>query len=159
MPEEWNEVLERCLRRAGAWRQPPNCNFQDWMEEMRAQGAAAGWQAVCEFDSTREVPREAFLYQRIMAALLGRYRQDWAVGLHCIAWEEANRMATEEPLPYIDLYAALALLEEEDRCLLTQLYWQRETEAEVARDRSISQQAVSKRKLLLLKRLRSYLDS
>lgn len=158
MPGEWTEVLERCLRRVSAWRIPPNCTYYDWMEEMRAQGAAAGWQAVCEFDATREILREAFVYQRIMAGLLTRYRQDWAVALHCIAWDEANDLPTAEMLPYTDLYTALALLGEGDRGLLTQLFWKRETEAEIARARHVSQQAVSKRKRTVLKTLRIYLD-
>jgi DNA-directed RNA polymerase specialized sigma24 family protein len=159
MPEEWTQVLERCLRRVSVWRIPPNCTYYDWMEEMRAQGAAVGWQALCEFDPAREIPRDAFVYQRIMAGLLTRYRQDWTVALHCTSWEEANPLPTVETLPDMDLYAALALLGEGDRGLLTQLFWQRETEAEIARTRHISQQAVSKRKRTVLKMLRHYLES
>jgi hypothetical protein len=158
MSVEWTEILERCLRRVSSWRIPPNCNYHDWKEEMRAQGAAAGWEAICEFDETREVPRDAFIYQRIMAGLLARYRQDWAVGLHCIAWEETNHLSSEM-FPDVDLSVALSLLEEGDRSLMTQLFWMRETEAEIAQARKISQQAVSKRKRTVLKTLRTYLDS
>ncbi len=159
MSTEWTAILERCLRRVSFWHIPPNCNFYDWMEEMRAQGAAIGWQAVVEFDTSRGIPRDAFLYQRIMAGLLARYRQDWAVAVHCIAWEDANNLAIKERLPDIDLYVALSLLGEQDRGLLTQLFWKRETEAEIAQAHKVSQQAVSKRKHTVLKTLRTYLDT
>ncbi len=162
MPVEWKVVLDRCLRRISVWRPPPNCNHQDWMEEMRAQGAAAAWQAVCDFDPKRGVPPSAFLRQRVLTSLLTRYRQDWSHALHCVEWEgSAPSAAPQEPpeLSHVDLYAALDQLCDRDRRLLLHLYWDQHTEAEIAASRQISQQAISKRKRLLLKTLRSYMES
>ncbi len=162
MPEEWSDVLDRCLRRIRTWRVPPNCSYQDWMEEMRAQGAAAAWQAVCEFDPDRGVPLSAFLHRRVLTSLLTRYRQDWSYALHCVEWNEALASCEDsDPLleaAHSDLYAALALLRERDRRLVTHLFWRQYTEAEIAQSSHISQQAISKRKRVVLKTLRTYLE-
>ena len=56
-------------------------------------------------------------------------------------------------LSYEVLYSALASLAEPDRRLIEQLYWEDQTEAEVAQQLAITQQAVSKRKRAILTRL------
>src|SRR5579871_2071177 len=82
LPPNYAEVLGCCLKRLNSWRIPPNWSASDWLKEIKAIGTAAAWQAEGEFDPSRGVPVAAFLYQRILARVFTRYRQEWAYALH-----------------------------------------------------------------------------
>jgi DNA-directed RNA polymerase specialized sigma subunit len=56
------------------------------------------------------------------------------------------------------LHQGLAKLAEQDRWLIERLFWEGQTEAEVAKEIGISQPAVSKRKCAILRELRYRLD-
>jgi hypothetical protein len=66
-----------CLRHISHWRVPPNWSHRDWSCEIRAQTAAAAWQAACDYDASRGVPFEAFVRERVNESALGRYRREW----------------------------------------------------------------------------------
>jgi RNA polymerase sigma factor (sigma-70 family) len=156
----WREVLSRCLGQARRWQVPPRWARADWGEELQAEAAVAAWQAVCHFDPQRGLPLHAYIRSRVKFHLLDRYRKEWAyarrMGL-------AGQSPPPEPesRPEFDadeLREALARLADRDRKLLTLLFTKGRSEAEVAEHLGISQQAVSKRKLAILHRLRLLLD-
>jgi RNA polymerase sigma factor (sigma-70 family) len=177
MKTSWDETLALCLARAKRWRTPPNWSVPDWHDELFAHAAAAGCQAEAEFDPSRNVPFCAFAYQRIMARLLTRYRQEWSYGLRNLSADDDAPQAASDPPASLTakcplcadrfdcakcrepLLSAVASLSPEDRALLQELWWQEKTEAEVARRLGVSQQAVNKRKRSLLKNLRRRLES
>ena len=74
-------VLERCFSRICCWRTPPNWSNREWIEEIKAHAIAASCRAICEYDATRGVPLEAFVYQRVIARVLTRHRQEWNYAL------------------------------------------------------------------------------
>ena len=80
--DEWEAIWPRCWRRIHSWRVPPRWNPLDWWDEARAEAALAACAAALDFDPTLGVPRAAFLYQRILAGVWTRYRQEWAYGRH-----------------------------------------------------------------------------
>jgi len=154
------QTRNNCLPRIRRWTTPPNYSATDWIEEIKALCSAAAWQGVCEFDPERGVPLSAFVYQRVMARALARYRQEWAYGLRfpCEV-DEAAALQTSEaatvPTRSNDaLCMALARLGEADRRLLKQLFWEGASEADIAQEMVLSQQAVNKRKRAALLKLR-----
>jgi RNA polymerase sigma factor (sigma-70 family) len=127
---------------------------------LRAEAAVAAWQAVCNFDPERGLPMDAYVRSRVMFHLLDRYRKEWA-------YARRTSLAGQSPLPEpesrqqfdaADLLEALSRLGDRDRELLALLFSNGRSEAAVAADLGISQQAVSKRKLAILHRLRLMLD-
>src|SRR4051794_19783258 len=78
---EWSAVLSHCIKRARRWREPPGWSAGDWLEEVRAEAAAAAWQASRIFDPDRGVPRYAFLRRRVLHRLLEWYRKEWNFAL------------------------------------------------------------------------------
>ena len=139
---------------------------------MRAHGAAAALHAVCDYDPSRCVLFSAFLYQRVMASALTRYRQEWAYALHCVSEVEEDgdrghnvkaalymgEACLAPTLVYESLRCALSRLSEPNCWLIKQLFWEECTEAEIAEKLGISHQAVSKRKGVILQDLRNWLD-
>ena len=162
---DWTDGLDSALRRVCAWRVPPQWSLCDWFEEIKAQGAAAAWKAVCDFDPCRGVPFTAFVHQRVLRGALTRYRQEWRYALRCSCHPgDEERAKRHQDSLYSSaalelLRHALASLPEPDRRLIEQLFWEGKTEAEIATTLGISQQAVSKRKQAMLRDLFSYLHN
>jgi DNA-directed RNA polymerase specialized sigma24 family protein len=133
---------------------------------MRALGITVAWGAWRDYDPSRGVPLSAFIYLRVMAGALTRYRQEWCYASHCLNQtdgEEHERMSTMGYSSYPHavrelLHCALARLPDSGQRLVEQLFWQGDTETEVARHLGISHQAVSKRKRVLLRDLRECFD-
>ena len=153
-------VLERCLRRIRRWAVPPNWSRPDWLEEAQACGALAACQADRDFDPLRGIPFDGFVYTRVMAAALTRYRQEWSYAGHCPsqAYDCPGQMVIADLAEQLQAQTSarelLGLLAEQDRWLLEQAFWHQATEAHIARLLGISQQAVSKRKAALLATLK-----
>jgi RNA polymerase sigma factor (sigma-70 family) len=133
---------------------------------MRQVLRIALWQAECAFDPALGIPRAAFLYCRLMARVLTRYRQEWRYGLHfhspCADHPEASRApieATCEPPPCDDLADAMAALPEHSRRLILMLFWEERSEREVAEALGLSQPAIHKRKQCILGLLRRWLEA
>lgn len=150
--EPWQTAVRRCLRRVATWKTPPNWSHDDWMEEMCAEAEVSAWSLYREVASCgQEEPPLQCIYQHALNACLQRYRQEWRYTLHCpCSLDVIERSETR----CADLYAALDSLPEGDRRLLHQLFWERCTETELARQQGVSVQAVSKRKQAALKKLR-----
>lgn len=164
-------TLQHCFHRIRSWRVPPNWSERDWSEEMEALVTAAACQAEFDFDPVRQVPLGGFVYSRVMARALTRYRQEWAYALRflCendtdglslttangVAWAEQAAIALVSD--YESLRHALERLSEADRKLIHELFWEKCTQTELARKRRMSQQAVSLRKRSILNRLRDWL--
>jgi RNA polymerase sigma factor (sigma-70 family) len=169
-------LLNGCFKRIFGWRVPPNWSEVDWREEIRAHVLAAVCEAICDFDSSRRVPLAAFVYQRAIARVYTRFRQEWAYGLRCISVPDGfvadgghlllpgqSRVqyveSTVEPnSAYQALREALGSLSEPDHQLIMQLFWKGKTEAFVAEALGISRQAVSKRKRAVIQKLRAWLE-
>jgi RNA polymerase sigma factor (sigma-70 family) len=147
------------VRRIRAWRVPPRWSPADWWEEAEAQGIAAAWRAMCDYDPSRGVPLEAFLHQRILFGIRTRYRQEWAYALH-LGTEDTTESIAAVPdhSPTLDeclnhLRADHPPLGDLDRRLIERLFWEGWTEAEAARELGVSQSAISRRKSKLIRYL------
>jgi len=183
---ELNTTLRACFRRVRSWRLPRNWSSSDWSEEIIAIEAASACQAELEFDPKHQIPFGAFVYHRVMARCLTRYRQEWTYALRFSSDSAAGPVsgasvddgsekvcesapgepAVQDPessinstFSYEVLYSALASLDDSDRRLIEQLYWEDQTEAKVAQQLAITQQAVSKRKRAVLVRLKMRLSA
>ena len=129
-----------------------------------AEVASSSWQAMCNFDPPRGIPLSTFVYQRVMASALTRYRREWAYAVRCVSQsgeEGYGDRVGDSIYPravHEQLRRSLARLSPTDKWLIEQLFWEGRTEAEVAEALGISQQAVSKRKRSILQGLRCWLD-
>ena len=156
-------VLPACLRRVARWRTPPNWSRAEWTREVGAQARLAACVAKAEYDASRGVPLAAFLYQRVLTGVLTRYRQEWAFAVHCshavssvdLVESPADSPRTPTADELVDCIRII--LPRADRALLLAIFWQNRSEASISRNLGISQQAVSKRKRSLLRRLRRQL--
>ena len=161
----WSDIWAACWRRICEWKVPPHWSAGDWMEELQAQGAAAAWQALGDFDTTRGVPLQVYLRQRVLTSVLTRSRQEWSYALHCalkINADDGRGAIKEDEYPeaamFETLRQGLAKLAERDRWLIERLFWEGQTEAKVAEKLGISQAAVNKRKCAILRALRLRFD-
>ncbi len=127
---------------------------------MRAQGAAAALQAVGAYDRSRGVPFSAFVRQRVMSGAFTRYRREWRYAIRCVSPPDESehgsvtRDSSCSAGVLESLRFALSRLTELDKRVIEQLFWEGNTEAEIAQRLGISQQAVSRRKKLILHDLR-----
>ena len=156
-------IVDSSLRRIFKWRVPPNWSISEWRNEMRAEAACAVWQAVCDYDPSLGVPFDAFAYQRVLTKTLTRYRQEWTYALRLAQVNKPEELDTRKlgsavsTLPADWPRSALATLTKSDRWLIEQLFLRGRTEATIATETGITQQAVNKRKSMILLRLRGYM--
>ena len=156
-------VVDSSLRRIFKWRVPPNWSISEWRNEMRAEAGCAAWQAVCDYDPSLGVPFDAFAYQRVLTKTLTRYRQEWTYALRVPQGREQegsdSRMLDFAVPAVLDDWprSALATLTKSDRWLVEELFLRGRTEATIATETGITQQAVNKRKSMILLRLRGYM--
>ena len=156
-------ILDSSLRRIFRWRVPPNWSISDWRNEMRAEAACAAWQAVCDYDPSLGVPFNAFARQRVLTSTLTRYRREWTYALRVPQGREPedsdSRILNFAVPAVLDDWPrpALARLTKSDLWLVEQLFLRGRTEATIATETGITQQAVNKRKSMILLRLRGYM--
>jgi RNA polymerase sigma factor (sigma-70 family) len=120
----------------------------------------AACEALRAFEPGRLVPLDAFLYRRVIESVWSCYRQEWTFGRRFRPDESLpDRAATEPGRPDPELLDRLAdilqTLDEGERRLISQLFWDGRPEDQVAFDLGVSRQAVNKRKQKLLRRLRA----
>jgi hypothetical protein len=157
-------VSDTCLRRIFRWRVPPNWSVSDWRNEMRAEAACAAWQAVCDYDPSLGVPFGAFAHQRVLTGTLTRCRQEWAYALRLAPEydpESSDSRGLDSAVSAVfDAWPghALARLSKSDLWLVEQLFLRDRTEADIATQIGITQQATSKRKRAIVMRLKRYID-
>jgi DNA-directed RNA polymerase specialized sigma subunit len=148
----------------------------DWFEEIKAHGVAASLEALRDYDAGRAVPLEAFVYQRVIARVLTRHRQEWRYAVRVVPEGAANSVLTgSNPLRngstkhnaaviivarrvYEPLLDAVASLPKRSRLLIQQLFWQERTEREISQALRIGRRAVNKRKHAILRSLRATLE-
>lgn len=159
------QVVRRCLSRIRRWKIPRGWSRRDWQEEMNAEMVFSAIEAARKFDGSRGVPWEAFLYQRVFRSALARYRREWShairrssdtslgPGLEAVGEEGPS----QEPIVTV-LFDLLGQLPRSDRSLIESIYWEGKSEASLGRCLGISQQAVSRRKLLILRSLRAPIE-
>lgn len=153
------------FHRVRSWRVPPNWSAIDWHEELHGVALAAAWQAEQDHDPSREVPMAGFVFVRVEARVLTRFRQEWRYALHITSDDMVTieTHAGAEPAghpagaAFESLDRALGQLSELERWLLDQLYWHHRTEAAIAAELHISQPAINKRKRVALLHLRALL--
>lgn len=122
-----------------------------------------------DYDPSRGVPFCGFVYQRVLARAFTRYRQEWTYARQnepCSMNSKSNEtprlngiVVSQEPTPcpHEDLHRALATLSEIQLSIIEQIFWNEQTETDLANTLHISQQAVNKRKRLALQNLREAL--
>jgi hypothetical protein len=158
-------VSDSCLRRIFRWRVPPNWSVSDWRKEMRAEAACAAWEAVRDYDPSLGVPLGAFAHQRVLTRTLTRYRQEWAYALR-LAPEYDSESSSGSRLLDSAVSAmfdrcprqALSGLSKAQFWLAEQLFLKDRTEADIAAQIGITQQAINKRKRAIVIELRRYID-
>lgn len=160
------EAVRRAFGRASSWRTPPHWSRCDWLDEVRAILRSGAVRARLKYDKERGVPLRAHIYMRSVAAVWGRYRQEWSYYLHTLpesgtrakpiakSFAEANG---EEALDQL-LGQALNQLSVEDQLLIQRLFWDNADQRRVAAKLQISQQCVSRRKTRVLRQLRRLLS-
>jgi RNA polymerase sigma factor (sigma-70 family) len=132
------------------------------MREVEAMIAYTTLVAEHQYDASRGVPRDAFIFERILSAVLTRYRQEWrfAARYQGQRVRAASRRFASVAAPTAESVAqAIACLPKADRDLIASLFWEGCTEAELAAQLTVTQQTISKRKASVLKRLRKTLIS
>jgi DNA-directed RNA polymerase specialized sigma24 family protein len=176
--EGWGQltpVLERCFSRICSWRTPPNWSNREWFEEIKAHAIAASCRAMSEYDAGRGVPLEAFVYQRVIARVLTRHRQEWSYALRFVSHNASEKddidssssrdrsdavdlaQSENQGAIYDELKHAIASLSESNRWLTTQLFWNEQTEVDIAHALGICRRAVNKRKHTILQSLHEVL--
>lgn len=159
----FGEAVLVCMRRICGWRVPPNWSQRQWHEEIEGHALAAACEAQTVYDPARGVPFGAFIYQRVMARVLTRYRQEWSYARRCVCELGAEGgecpECTAPAQPELgDLEEAVASLSAPQRWLVDQIFWRERTESAVAAVLGLSQRAVSKRKQAVLGVLRHWLE-
>jgi DNA-directed RNA polymerase specialized sigma subunit len=130
---------------------------------MRAEAACAAWQAVRDYEPSLGVPFNAFARQRVLTSTLTRYRQEWTYALrlapeHKPEDSDIRMLDSAVPAVFDDWpRPALARLTKSDLWLIEQLFLKGRTEATIATETGITQQAVNKRKSMIVLRLRRYI--
>jgi RNA polymerase sigma factor (sigma-70 family) len=165
--EDLDGALRRVRCRILSWRKPTNWSPHDWFEEVQAITAAARCRAEMEYEPARGVPLGAFLYLRALSSAWTRYRQECAYARRFpyqegAGFEKAERLDVDPLEPYAgsdSLRHALSILPSPDQCLIRQLFWQKTSETQLAKNLNISQQAVSKRKRKVISKLRQLLHN
>lgn len=156
-------MLSICLRRLRRWRVPPHWSAADWYEEINLEAMTAAQEASLAFDASHGIPLEWFIRNRVLNRALQFYRKEWAYGRRCsTAGQAAEYSGPDIDAPSaaddsVELLSALNRLSDADRWLVEQLFWKRVREADVAETLKISQQAVNRRKQLILLDLRKIL--
>jgi RNA polymerase sigma factor (sigma-70 family) len=163
IPRECLLVLSQCMRRVRRWRVPPHWSAAEWYEEALSEATAAVHEAMCRFDPNRGIELKWYVRRRILLRVLARYRKEWAFGLRWLSSDDAPADRGIAPTaPRVDdreLRTAMNSLTGAERRLMEALFWERRTESDLARKMGISQQEVSKRKLVILIKLRHALDA
>jgi len=161
------EAVRRAFGRASSWRTPPHWSSRDWLDEVRAILHSGAVCAGMKYDENRGVPLGAHIYMRSVAAVWGRYRQEWSYYLHTVPESDAGAEPIATLLAEVNgnkdvdhlLGQALSQLSVEDQLLIHRLFWDNADQRRVGAKLQISQHCVSRRKTRVLRKLRRALNS
>jgi hypothetical protein len=129
-----------------------------------AREACAAWEAVCDYDPSFNVPFSAFAHQRVLTSTLTRCRREWAYALRLVPEHDPessdSRLLDSAASAAFDAWPGhvLARLSKSDLWLVGQLFLRDRTEADIATQIGITQQAINKRKRAIVMQLRRYID-
>jgi RNA polymerase sigma factor (sigma-70 family) len=172
------KAVQVALHQARQWRCPLHWDGNEWQKELDAIAQAAAFEACFYFDEQRGMTLETFVFWQVLTALRDFHRREWAYfAFHCghltkasdegevgegnesaeVCEEVATEGLEQEWRRYL-IFWALERLSERERQVLERLYWDGYTEAEVAKELGISQQAVSKIKRKAIQKLRELLE-
>jgi RNA polymerase sigma factor (sigma-70 family) len=172
------KAVQVALHQARQWRCPIHWDGKEWQKELDAIAQAAAFEACFYFDEQRGITLEIFVFWQVLTALRDFHRREWAYfAFHCghltkasdegevgegnESAEVCEEVATEglerEWRRYL-IFWALERLSERERQVMKRLYWDERTEAEIAHELGISQQAVSKIKRKAIQKLRKLLE-
>ena len=172
------KAVQVALHQARQWRRPPHWDGYEWQKELDAIAQAATFEACFYFDEQRGMTLETFVFWQVLTALRDFHRREWAYfAFHCEHLTKASdegevgegnesaevcegvvtKGLEQEWRRYLICWA-LERLSERERQVLERLYWDGYTEAEVAKELVISQQAVSKIKRKAIQKLRELLE-
>jgi RNA polymerase sigma factor (sigma-70 family) len=172
------KAVQVALHQARQWRCPIHWDGKEWQKELDAIAQAAAFEACFYFDEQRGMTLETFVFWQVLTALRDFHRREWAYfAFHCghltkvsdegeagegdESAEVCEEVATEglerEWRRYL-IFWALERLSERERQVINRLYWDGRTEAEIAHELGISQQAVSKIKRKAIQKLRELLE-
>jgi RNA polymerase sigma factor (sigma-70 family) len=161
-PVSWRRMWESCVAQIRRWRIPPRWNDVDWVAELQSEGAAAALEAIACFEPSRNVPLHAYVRMRVMGRVLTRYRQEWTYAIRQVPEEvsDASELSSlaSPSWPVDELRDVLTQLDDPDRALIIRIFWNAETEAEIARSLGLSQQAISRRKKKILDKIRERME-
>jgi hypothetical protein len=133
------EAVRLAFGRASSWRTPPHWSRRDWLDEVRSILHSGAVCAGLKYDKERGVPLRAHIYMRSIAAVWGRYRQEWSYYLHTVpeSGARAEPIATpfaeangEESFDHL-LERALNQLSVEDQLLMHRLFWDNASQCRV----------------------------
>jgi RNA polymerase sigma factor (sigma-70 family) len=160
----WHALRPLILGRLRRWRIPPHFSHRDWFDEAEAEARLAFVLAIRDFDPARGVPLGAFCYRRCVTAIRTFHRREWSYGRRHHGLPEGSEPRDATARPSIeqrgpgDVEDALSTLGPSERRVLSAIFLEGRTEAELAALEGVSQQAVSKRKRLALNRLQKKLQ-
>ena len=161
MSGEMDVAAREALTRTYHWRVPFNWSRSQWRKEISSEVALA------VIELTRGTILElqtgsARLQSIIQNRLLKRYRQEWAFGKHLggqMVTEPTDSDRLEREDLHLRLQVSMDALSERDRVLLHQLYWEKRTATQIAAEAGVSVQAISKRRIRILRNLRCMLKN
>jgi len=172
------KAVQVALHQARQWRCPIHWDGKEWQKELDAIAKAAAFEACFYFDEQRGITLETFVFWQVLTALRDFHRREWAYfAFHCghltkvsdegeagegdesaeVCEEVATEGLEQEWRRYL-IFWALERLSERERQVMKRLYWDGRTEAEIAHELGISQQAVSKIKRKAIQKLRELLE-
>jgi RNA polymerase sigma factor (sigma-70 family) len=160
----WPATWAAYVRRTHRWRVPPRWSLNDWWEELDAEALASACEAVHSFDATRGLSSSNYVFHRMLVATLRRSRREWGYALSFVRHPTAThaQVFAEDHLVTVEegqlLRQALGELKWLDRQLIERLFWEGRSEAEIASETGISQQAANRRKQRILRELRRAIE-
>lgn len=149
-------AARQALGRVWRWRVPGNWSGSQCREEIAAEVALA----VVELTGakTASEPQRGTRHRqsRIQNKVRNRYRREWSFSKHI-----ASPMVTDPPDSdrpdreslHVMLQTAMAALSALDRWLMQRIYWEECTESQIAAERRVSVQAISRHKQRVLRHL------
>jgi RNA polymerase sigma factor (sigma-70 family) len=172
------KAVQVALHQARQWRCPIHWDGKEWQKELDAIAQAAAFEACFYFDEQRGITLEIFVFWQVLTALRDFHRREWAYfAFHCghltkasdegevgegnesaEVCEEVATEGLEREWRRCLICWALERLSERERQVMKRLYWDERTEAEIAHELGISQQAVSKIKRKAIQKLRELLE-
>jgi len=156
LPPDMLAVINAAICRARRWQKPPQWSVAEWCDELRAEANLAMLTATESYEPAFGVPLEAFVYERVLHALLRLHRREWRYALRVRSGEgllEAQRSDQPYSSETESLHTAIQSLPDRERMVIQEIFWMNKTEREVAEAFGITAPQVHRLKTRALRRL------